>query len=77
MTDKKWKIIAIALIIVVFLVLMVFVAYPQGKKYIETKKVNAQIEVINAIMSTVAKNGYIVINNDTSQMILIEYKEPQ
>jgi len=78
-TKQKGKKFVIALVIIGILLisLIAFVSQDWIKSYTQEKQVAILKEMINAMMARANTEGYIIIQNETAQMVLIKYIEPQ
>lgn len=72
MKDKKFIIaLAIIVILALLLVYIVFIG-PRLQGYLVQKQVDAQQDVVKTIIQIVNQQGYVVLNNENSSVVLID-----
>ena len=76
MMDKKLK-ISIGIIIVLLLVVGYFVNKPQLDKYLINRDIKTAENIVGQIATAIRTQGYIILNFEDKQMILVEYIEPE
>lgn len=77
MRDKKFAIMLGIIIVLSLALLYLLLIGPSIQGYVVNRQIEAQDLVISVIVQTVNQQGYVVLNTEQGQMILVPYKEPQ
>ena len=76
MRDKKFIIALLVIVVLAFALLYLTVINPRIQGYVIGKEVQAQENVVNAILQVVEQQGYIAIGDGENSVVLVRY-QPQ
>ena len=74
--DKKFSIAIIIIILLAIALIYVLYLGPTIQGYFIKKETKAQEQVINTIVDVVNQQGYVVLNTEKEQIILVKYQQP-
>ena len=77
MRDKKFAIMLGIIVLLSLALLYLLLIGPSIQGYVVNRQIEAQDLVISVIVQTVNQQGYVVLNTEQGQMILVPYQEPQ
>jgi predicted Abi (CAAX) family protease len=77
MKDRKFLIALIIIVVLALALLYVALIGPKVQGYVVNKQIEAQQSTVDAIVSVVNQQGYVVLGEGEGQVILVPYQVPE